>query len=374
MTNNWIFFILIFTILSACKKDKGPQIINWPEGAGDFAVYTVAYNTYVIKEDGSLWARGAGFSYASEATKDGYMKIDDDVNRIAVQQNSFQILKMYILKKDNSVWQREFRTSSDFKSIISQSAPVKIMDDVISIKAGMDFGLFLKKDNTAWAMGQNQYGQFGLGNISSAVLPLTKIADGVTQIEAGGNTIYLIKRDHSLWAAGSNSYGSLGYDTPDNQPSPNFTKIFDDIAFVRAVWSNVMLVKANGTAWSFGSNVNGTQGIGVKSQNYSAPHQVAEDVREVFPHATASYLIKNDGSLWACGSNLNGLMGKPDPLEALNYIKIADQSINMSIYGNSSHMVFQQGDNYLMSGRNNYRQVSQSEQVEITVFSPFKMP
>ncbi|WP_202102777.1 hypothetical protein [Sphingobacterium faecale] len=67
-------------------------------------------------------------------------------------------------------------------------------------------------------------------------------------------------------------------------------------------------------------------------------------------------------------------MGKSSPVEELIYVKIADQAVNMTIYGSSSHMIFLQNGRYMMAGRNDYRQISQSEQIKISAFSSFKMP
>ena len=60
----------------------------------------------------------------------------------------------------------------------------------------------------------------------------------------------------------------------------------DDVRIVRANGNNVMVIKQDRSAWSFGTNANGTQGIGVSpsgSMDPIYPHQIADQVKEVFP-------------------------------------------------------------------------------------------
>lgn len=363
--------ILLFI---SCKKDKDDAVhINWPQGAGNFSVYTAGYNTFVIKEDRLLWARGGGFSYSGSATPDGYMRIDENVLSIAVQQNSSLVSRIYILKKDQTVWYREFQFSTDYTTIVRRTTPIKITDNAADIRAGAYFGLILKQDGSAWAIGENESGEFGNGSESREELPLTKIADGVRQIAAGYGSIFLIKNDHTLWSAGANTYGNLGYETPGKGQN-TFGKVSDGVALVRAHGNNTMMVKADGSAWSFGSNTNGTQDLGFESWDRMYPHKIADDVLDVFPHGITSFFIKNDGSAWACGSNAIGQMGKDSPNQELHYVKVADQTTHMSNTSRSGHVVLLQNSNYVMAGTNRFRQLSQAGPEKITVFTPFKMP
>ncbi len=362
--------ILFFT---SCKKDKEAAPVNWPQGAGNFRIYTFGYNTFVVKEDGSLWGRGGGFSYAGNATPDGYMRVDENVLSIAVQQGSSLTSRMYLLKTDHTVWYREFQFSTDYTTILRRTAPVKITDNAAAIRAGSYFGLILKQDGTAWAIGRNLSGEFGNGSESREDLPLTKIADGIRQIAAGYGSIFLIKNDHTLWSAGDNTYGNLGYETPGGA-SNIFRKVSDGIAIVRAKGNNTMVVKGDGSAWTFGSNANGAQDLGMESQDPVYPRKIADDVLDVFPHGITSFFIKNDGGVWACGSNSSGQMGKGSPLEAFHYINVAGRVTHMSNTGRATHVVLLQNGNYVMAGGNKYRQLSQAGPEKITALTPFKMP
>src|SRR5579862_1125272 len=75
---------------------------------------------------------------------------------------------------------------------------------VTGIAAGAHHSLFIKGDGSLWAMGEDNFGQLGDGNITySGVTQPELITNNVTSA-AGGNI-------HSLFIRGGNLWG-MGYD------------------------------------------------------------------------------------------------------------------------------------------------------------------
>ncbi|MGM1430006.1 RCC1 domain-containing protein [Sphingobacterium lactis] len=376
-----IVWLVIFTMSSvvfqSCKKDNDDiedvdldQV--WGGSARPFPVYTIDDATYIVKEDGTLWARGRIFSTAPGANASGYMQLESNVKKIA---NAHNADRLYVLRKDNSVWRSPVLPSDEVPAFANQKATEKVTDNVKDVVEGQYFAAILKFDGTVWAIGDNADGQFGLGTKSDDDLPLTQIASGVKQIAVGFNSIYLLKNDNTLWSAGGNLYGKLGYPTTGDQLT--FAKVMDNVRIVRANGSNVMVIKQDRSAWSFGSNANGTQGLGVSptgSNDPIYPHQIGDDVKEVFPMGYTCFFLKENGTLWASGMNNYGQMGMASPDRSLVFIQIAENVTYMSAHNYNRHIVILQNGKYRMTGRNAFKELQQSAKQNFTTFTDFEMP
>ncbi|MGJ1204259.1 RCC1 domain-containing protein [Sphingobacterium lactis] len=376
-----IVWLVIFTMSSvvfqSCKKDNDDiddvdldQV--WGGSARPFPIYTIDDATYIVKEDGTLWARGRIFSTAPGANAAGYMQLESNVKKIA---NAHNADRLYVLRKDNSVWRSPVLPSDEVPAFANQKATEKVTDNVKDVVEGQYFAAILKFDGTVWAIGDNADGQFGLGTKSDDDLPLTQIASGVKQIAVGFNSIYLLKNDNTLWSAGGNLYGKLGYPTTGDQLT--FAKVMDNVKIVRANGNNVMVIKQDRSAWSFGSNANGTQGLGVSptgSNDPIYPHQIGDDVKEVFPMGYTCFFLKENGTLWASGMNNYGQMGMASPDRSLVFIQIAENVTYMSAHNYNRHIVILQNGKYRMTGRNAFKELQQSAKQNFTTFTDFEMP
>ncbi len=362
----------ITLLLQSCQRERDPLDSTnpeWDNTKDHFPVYTIGDATYIVKEDGSLWARGHVFSSFPGTNAKGYTLIEDGVKKIA---NGNISNRLYVLKKDNSVWRSPIISYSEEADFFQQKTTEKITDNAKDVLTGRNFAVILKLDGTVWAIGQDTYGQFGLGVTTNQELPLIQIAIDVKQIAAGYSNIYLLKNDNSLWSAGNNIYGKLGY--PSTEYQLTFKKVMDDVKIVRATENNVMLVKTDGSAWSFGSNANGNQGINESSQNPTYPHTIADGVKDVFPMGFTSFYLKDDGTLWACGSNSYGQMGVALPQRSLQFIQIAERVDYMSTLSFCTHIIILQDKKYRMAGRNRYKELQQSDIESFKTFTDFVMP
>ncbi|MCB1131654.1 MAG: RCC1 repeat-containing protein, partial [Verrucomicrobiae bacterium] len=83
--------------------------------------------------------------------------------------------------------------------------------------------LFIKTDDSLWAMGGNGHGQLGDGTKTDRVIPV-KITDGILNVVTGGfgnqGHSLFIRTDGSLWAMGYNGYGQLGDGTTTDRSNP----------------------------------------------------------------------------------------------------------------------------------------------------------
>ena len=85
----------------------------------------------------------------------------------------------------------------------------------------------LDKDGTVWAWGLNTYGQLGNNTTTGSSLPVqVKIANGdlnltnVVSISAGYQHNIALRKDGTVWAWGRNDGGQLGNSNTKNQLLP----------------------------------------------------------------------------------------------------------------------------------------------------------
>ena len=162
--------------------------------------------SYAIKDDGSLWAWGE-YLYGGWQKSSVPVKIMDDVKGI-----TYGMEKIAVLKTDNTVWgwgnnyYGELTDEADEET----SLPVKIMSDVKAVSMGNYHTAFLKLDGSLWMSGYNDKGQLGnnfegdftIGSGNPYQLKPIKIMDNVNNVVAGIESTVAIKNDGTVWTWG----------------------------------------------------------------------------------------------------------------------------------------------------------------------------
>ena len=238
---------------------------------------------------------------------------------------SVGILHTMAIKSDNSLWVWGWNESGQIgNGTISESfgrvlsgitAPIKIMDDVIGVSAGYQHSAAIKSDGSLWAWGDNSYGQLGDGAAKSYGKnppnpDPVKIMDDVAHVSAGVWITMAIKTDGSLWAWGGGSEGQIGDGAREIRNSP--VKIMEDAAYVSVGGAHVTAIKTDGSLWAWGWNRRGQIGNGAVMDaysSYSSPVKIMDGVSAVSAGDEHTIAIKTDGSMWAWGKNDYGQIG-----------------------------------------------------------------
>jgi alpha-tubulin suppressor-like RCC1 family protein len=181
----------------------------------------------------------------------------------------------------------------------------------VAIAAGSAFSLALKGDGTVWAWGSNEYGQLADGTSANQTTPVqvTELS-GVVAISAsgklsnGGGHSLALRRDETVWAWGSDEYGQLGDGAVTQSPVPLRVSGLTEVAAIAAGESHSMAVKADGTAWSWGWNGTGQLGDGTTT-NRSVPARVSglDGVIAAAAGVYHSLALKADGTVWKWGDS-----------------------------------------------------------------------
>jgi alpha-tubulin suppressor-like RCC1 family protein len=99
---------------------------------------------------------------------------------------------------------------------------VRGLSGVGAIAAGGSHSLALKTDGTAWAWGDNGYGQLGTGASYRPHLTPAQVqgVGTLTALAGGGASTLGLGADGRVWAWGENQLGQLGIGTSDGNPHP----------------------------------------------------------------------------------------------------------------------------------------------------------
>ena len=174
-----------------------------------------------IKTDGSMWMWGYDFTY-DYGDDNGWplshplTKVMEDVAEVSIGCTGGSSGAAYFtaVKKDGSLWM----WGTDWGRLGLQdqddeewfkNTPIKIMDSVAHVSAGVDCVAVVKTDNSLWTWGDNFCGNLGNGTLESSVIPV-KVMDDVATVSAGSGFTLAVKNDGSVWSWGINSSGELG--------------------------------------------------------------------------------------------------------------------------------------------------------------------
>ncbi len=111
------------------------------------------------------------------------------------------------------------------------------LTNVVSISAGYQHNIALRKDGTVWAWGRNDGGQLGNSNTKNQLLPVqvkggasgSEYLTDVVQVTAGNWHSMALKANGTVYAWGWGQYGQLGngYTTnSDDTDQYSYEKIY----------------------------------------------------------------------------------------------------------------------------------------------------
>ena len=294
------------------------------------------YHTFIIKNDGSLWAcgnntygeLGLGITTEKHVFTQVTTNINNDVKQIACGR-----YYTYILKNDGSVWSCGDNNNGQLglgDTTTRKTFTQVNIDNVKQIICDCDHTFILKNDVSIWGCGDNQYGQLGLGNTTDQTTftqVTTNINNDVEQIACGCEYTFILKNDGSVWSCGYNSYGQLGLG--DKTDKTTFTQVTtninNDVKQVVCGYYHTFILKNDGTLWSCGDNGNGQLGLGDKTDKTTFTQvttNINNDVKEVVCGYDHTFILKNDGSVWGCGYNNHGELGLGDNTDKTTFTQI----------------------------------------------------
>ena len=235
---------------------------------------------------------------------------------------------------------------------LAGNKPIKVLDKVKFLDAGMDVCTFVKTDGTVWSIGSNKDGSFGNGEINGDATLIPKQMVGITnavRVANSGSNNTILLSDGTVMQAGTNFYFSTTL-IPEKINSLNYIKD------IKANQNNVIALDKYGNVFVWGEGRNGSNGNGTindlktpqkivglnnivaisgcndgdhflaldSSHNCFAwgfngygqcgtsestllrPKLIASGVNDILAGERFSYIIKSNGELWASGMSKDG--------------------------------------------------------------------
>lgn len=297
-----ITLALIITMLTST-----PAFASGEAGSINSAGYG---NTYVVKNDGTLW--GWGCQYVGNGT--GYkeqqitpVKILDNVRAVSTGGSQFSLA----VKKDDTLWAwgslQGYPAGEYDKTYLT---PTKMnIDSVNMAVAGLNYMLVLKNDNSLWVCGDMYTGD-GTDAKANERDGFRKVSDDVIYMYASDSTVYYIKADNTLWGYGENNDAELGNMSTTGDQGDNVLssiKILDDVRYVTGDESGfaVLAIRLDNSLYGWGENGFYTEENGWV-EDAGKPYKIMDNVKTCAANGENAFIVKTDNSLWGWGYSYEG--------------------------------------------------------------------
>jgi alpha-tubulin suppressor-like RCC1 family protein len=229
-----------------------------------------SYHNLGLRSNGTAWAWGSqGFGQLGDGTTTLRSSPVSVVGGFTdwVELNAGYSHSLGI-RKDGTAWAWGINGYGRLGdgTAVARSSPVSVVGgftDWIQLSAGQFHNLGLRANGTAWAWGTGSQGRLGDGTSTSRSSPVS-VVGGFTdwiQVSAGGAGSLGLRADGTAWAWGQNLYGNIGDGTTTSRSSPvSVVGGFTDWVKVSSGSQHSLGLRANGTAWAWGNNINGMLG------------------------------------------------------------------------------------------------------------------
>ncbi len=279
------------------------------DGSADKLISAGYDTSYIVKNDGTLWGWGNGFT----GNNNGYkvkqiepVKILDDVKSVLTN-----FLNTIAVKKDGTLWGWGAFDGYPFgaaEAMPERHVPTKMMDNVTMAACGGNYVTALKDDQSLWICGNAGNGTTDFGNTEVGFI---KVTDDVKYVATAPDTngiVLYIKNDNTLWGYGYNGFAIMGDVLDDENYASEWliepVKIVDDIKQFAVTTQNILAIKLDGSLYGWGrSGFYSSQGY---IEEATQPYHIADDVVACDVNDDKGVFIKKDGTLWSWGESYQG--------------------------------------------------------------------
>ena len=237
------------------------QILNIPPVLSVACGYE---HTLIITNDDNLWSCGSNvhgqLCLGNQENQTTFQKTSfSNISRISVATHSlFQNHKEEIY----SCGANKFGECAlgHFNPQVQPTLIPNLPPNIIQFVCGVQQSFFLDSDGNVFSVGDNQYGELGLGhNNKQNVLNRIPNIPPIQNISCGFHFIYLLDKEGNVWTCGFNCYGQLGHGDKTNRTVPTMIKDLKDIRQIsKGPISNSFYAKdSQGKIFVTGYNGNG---------------------------------------------------------------------------------------------------------------------
>lgn len=288
-----------------------------------------ANHTLAIRNDGTLWSWGNNDWGKLGQTQ---TTISNPIPNVVGNENNWQTISAGDwhsagIKTDGKLWtwgNNFYGQCGNGTSGVSADGSLQQIgnENWFMVSCGLYYTLLIKSDGTLWSMGDNTYGQHGLGN-SFSITPAQIGTDNIwKQVSANYNYSIGLKTNGTLWAWGTGYLGN-GIISTSNIP----VQIGIDSDWDKIATSGTFAIKTNGTLWGWGYNQFGQLGDGT-TINKPNPVQIGTDTNwiKISNHYNHTLANRTDNSIWAWGDNDYGQLGDATLIDKIIPLQIGAET------------------------------------------------
>ena len=190
--------------------------------------------------------------------------------------------------------------------------------NISKVSTGRNHSLFQNNNGEIFACGYNHAGQCGLGHfndpqITPSLIP--NVPSNIAQFVCGNSQSLFLDSEGNVFSVGQNYFGELGIGHVTNQNVLNKIPNIPPIKIISCVFASCYLVDFEGNVWSFGYNHSGQLGHGDKSdKNVPKIITALEDIQQIsYGSCGLHFLAKNSQrQIFAVGKNNFSQLGTGD--------------------------------------------------------------
>ena len=226
---------------------------------------------------------------------------------------------------------------------LSEVRPVKILSDVVSVELKREHVAAITEDGSLYCWGWNYDGQVGNGAADGLfgyehVYSPVKILENVSSVKLAADTGAALTIDGKLYIWGYNLYGQIGDGTGGyGNSSKNYpVLVMENVKDFDIGKTNSSALTEDGILYVWGSNGSGQIGNGTVDENQYTPVKVLEDVCYYdLGDDNRNIAVREDGGLYAWGKNTFGAIGNGTnieqytPVKVLGSVKLPDGEISI---------------------------------------------
>jgi len=237
------------------------------------------------------------------------------------------------------------------------------INNLLDIKSGSDFTLFLFNDNTVKSWGTNTYGQLGNGNNTNQTSLTAINLSNVIKISASKDyycSLALLSNG-TIKSWGFNPHGQLGTNSTTSSNIPVDVLNITNAIEISAGYTHCLALLSDGTIKGWGTNDFGQLGDNSTTRRYT-PVTVSGINNAIAISAGTDYsmALLSDGTIKTWGINTYGQLGNNSTTNSLIPVNVSGINNAISISAGSNFSIALLNNNTVkVWGRNNYGQLGE---------------
>ena len=271
------------------------------------------YFTVCVDCEGFIWSFGEGrVEQLGTGNKKNFNVPQKILNIPPVLSVSCGSEHTLIITNDDNLWSWGYNGSGELclGNRVNQLTPQKTSySNVSKISTGYNHSLFQNDQGEIFACGYNLYGECGLGHSKHPQITPSLILNppsNICQFVCGFHFSVFLDSEGNVFSVGNNQYGNLGLG--HNKKQNTLSKILNipPIKIISCASASCYLIDFEGNLWSFGHNSDGQLGHGDNTP-IQAPKVISslKDIQQISQGCNGThFLAKNSqNQIFVTGNN-----------------------------------------------------------------------